>query len=89
MTSPAYGEAYWLPNSTNSVGLKVYDRGGPTTADTTVYLYEYFNVIQPQGTVPDTVRQDVRPPGQHHRRCERVGLRFAYGKFWLKPKVHH
>jgi len=47
---------YWLPNSTNSVGLKVYDRGGPTTADTTVYLYEYFNVIQPQGTVPDTVR---------------------------------
>ena len=47
---------YWLPNSTNSVGLKVYDRGGPTTADTTIYLQEYFNVIQPQGTVPDTVR---------------------------------
>ena len=47
---------YWLPNSTNSVGLKVYDRGGPTTADTTIYLHEYFNVILPKGTVPDTVR---------------------------------
>jgi hypothetical protein len=47
---------YWDPNSTNSIGLKVYDRGGPTTADTVIYLYEYFNVIQQLTTVPDTVR---------------------------------
>ncbi len=48
--------AYWLPRSTNSVGLKVYDRGGPTTADTTIYLQEYFNVIQAMSNIPDTVR---------------------------------
>ncbi len=48
--------AYWLPNSTNTIGLKVYDRGGATTADTVIYLYEYFNVIVQQTTVPDTVR---------------------------------
>jgi hypothetical protein len=47
---------YWLPNSTNTIGLKVYDRGGATTADTTIYLYEYFNVIQQLTNVPDTVR---------------------------------
>jgi hypothetical protein len=47
---------YWLPNSTNTVGLKVYDRGGPTTTDTTIYLHEYFNIIQQLTTVPDTVR---------------------------------
>lgn len=47
---------YWLPNSTNTIGLKVYDRGGPTAADTTVYLCEYFNIIQQLTTVPDTVR---------------------------------
>jgi len=47
---------YWYPNSTNTIGLKVYDRGGPTTADTVIYLYEYFNVIQQLTSVPDTVR---------------------------------
>jgi len=50
--------SYWLPNSTNTIGLKVYDRGGPTTADTTVYLYEYANIIHLLTTVPDTVRPD-------------------------------
>jgi hypothetical protein len=47
---------YWLPNSSNNIGLKVYERGGPLTADTTIYLYEYFNIIQQLGTTPDTVR---------------------------------
>jgi hypothetical protein len=54
---------YWLPNSTNSVGLKVYDRGGATTADTTIYLHEYYNVIQPQADAVrpnQTVQQDTR-----------------------------
>jgi len=48
--------AYWLPNTTNTIGLKVYERGGPTSADTTIYLHEYFNVIQQLTSVPDTVR---------------------------------
>ena len=47
---------YWLPDSTNTIGIKVYDRGGPTTADTTIYLQEYFNIIQQLTPVPDTVR---------------------------------
>jgi hypothetical protein len=37
----------------------VYDRGGPTSQPTTVYLYEYFNVIQPQP--PSTCVDGVRP----------------------------
>lgn len=58
--------AYWLPDSTNTIGLKVYERGGATTSDTTIYLYEYFNVIQqlPQTPTPlrpnQTVQQDTR-----------------------------
>ncbi len=57
---------YWLPDSTNTVGLKVYDRGGPTTSDTTIYLYEYFNIIQQFAQTPtplrpnQTVQQDTR-----------------------------
>ena len=47
---------YWLPKSTNSIGLKVYDRGNRTTSDTTIYLHEYFNIIKKQSEVPDTVR---------------------------------
>jgi hypothetical protein len=47
---------YWLPYSTNTIGLKVYDRGGPTKANTTIYLHEYFNIIQELTPVPDTVR---------------------------------
>lgn len=39
------------------VWIKVYDRGGPTTSDTTLYLYEYANIIQPQsGACTDGVR---------------------------------
>jgi len=72
---------YWsLPNPSNpsptrTIGLKVYANGGRTTSPTTVYLYEYFNVIQDMnkkngqtqaapctdGLRPNqTVQQDVR-----------------------------
>jgi hypothetical protein len=55
----------------NPIRLKVYERGGPTKVDTTIHLYEYFNVIVPQfgactdrgedGTRPNqTVAQDTR-----------------------------
>ncbi len=47
---------YWLPSSRNTFGLKVYDRGGATKADTTIYLHEYFNVIQEPPQVPVRVR---------------------------------
>lgn len=48
--------AYWLPDSTNTIGLKVYNRGAATTSDTTIYLHEYYNVIQQLTQTPDTVR---------------------------------
>ena len=72
---------YWsLPNESNpsptrTIGLKVYANGGRTTQPTTVYLYEYFNIIQDlnkktngqqsppctDGLRPNqTVQQDVR-----------------------------
>ncbi len=59
---------YWMPNTKNPVRVKVYERGGPTTAPTTLYLHEYYNVIQTQdpskctdGTRPNqTVAQDTR-----------------------------
>ena len=53
---------YWYPpqeNPKNTIRLKVYDRGGPTSQPTTVYLYEYFNIIQPQP--PSTCVDGVRP----------------------------
>lgn len=49
---------YLLPGSGSTpIRLKVYDRGGPTTAATTVYLYEYANIIETQtGAICDGVR---------------------------------
>jgi hypothetical protein len=54
---------YLMPGRTDiPVRLKVYDRGGPTTADTTIYLFEYLNVIIPQfGACTDTGQAGVRP----------------------------
>ena len=45
----------------NPIRLKVYDRGGPTKADTTIYLYEYFNIIVPQFGACETNGEGVRP----------------------------
>jgi hypothetical protein len=49
---------YLMPGSgTTPIRLKVYERGGPTTAATTVYLYEYANIIETQtGAICDGVR---------------------------------
>jgi hypothetical protein len=45
--------AYMPPKTTNyTVNLKVSNRGGPTTTDTTVYLFEYMNVIVPEPSQP-------------------------------------
>jgi hypothetical protein len=45
--------AYWTPGSQNNpVRLKVFNRGGPTVSDTTLYLYEYANVIVPEPSQP-------------------------------------
>ncbi len=57
--------AYMPPNTKDyTINLKVSNRGGPTTADTTIYLYEYVNVIVPEANTnpPNTVCADgVRP----------------------------
>ena len=47
--------------SDNPIRLKVYDRGGPTTTDTTIHLYEYFNIIVPQFGACETSGDGVRP----------------------------
>ena len=40
---------YLMPGAANQpVRIKVYDRGGPTQADTVLYLFAYSNIIQPQ-----------------------------------------
>lgn len=45
--------AYMPPGTKDyTVRLKVSDRGGPTKKDTTVYLFEYMNVIVPEPSVP-------------------------------------
>lgn len=57
---------YLLPQAQNApVRIKVYERGGPTTADTVIYPVEYANIIQTQsgGTCTEGVRpnQTVSP----------------------------
>lgn len=52
---------YWMPNTKNPVRVKVYDRGGPTKTPTTLYLHEYFNVIQTQGPSNAPCADGTRP----------------------------
>jgi hypothetical protein len=39
---------YLLPGANQAARIKVYDRGGPTTSDTVLYLFEYRDVIAQQ-----------------------------------------
>jgi len=39
----------------------VYERGGPTTADTTLYLFEYANITQTQTSTGQPCQDGVRP----------------------------
>jgi hypothetical protein len=49
---------YLVPGQTNAQArIKVYESGGPTTFDVTLYLYEYANIIEQQtGTCADGSR---------------------------------
>jgi hypothetical protein len=67
---------YLTPSATPQVGLKIYDRGGPTKVDTTLYLYEYFNVIVPQFGVCDAPGQEGVRPNQTVALDTRGLLRF-------------
>jgi hypothetical protein len=50
---------YLLPSTPGQARIKVYDRGLPPSADQTIYLYEYYNVIQSQA--PSTCADQTRP----------------------------
>jgi hypothetical protein len=60
----------------NPIRLKVYDRGGPTTADTPIYLYEYFNVILQQVGACEANNQEGVRPNQTVAQDTRGLLRF-------------
>ncbi|CAN5590853.1 hypothetical protein BH09GEM1_BH09GEM1_34290 [soil metagenome] len=60
-----------------SIRLKVYDRGGPATTDTVLYLHEYFNVIIPQFGTCDAPGQEGVRPNQTVAQDERKLMNFT------------
>jgi hypothetical protein len=68
---------YLMPGTeANPIRLKVYDRGGPTKADTTIYLYEYYNIIVPQFGACEDKGEDGTRPNQTVAQDRRGLLRF-------------